>query len=119
MANNNFTEELAAWELMVSGLRANQDDLPYLMSSLAQLEGVVAALRALQITRAALALESLQGTQNLNAGFAQAKALASRLRSSVVGHYGHGSAKLTEFGLELSRRGRKPGGPQESHRTVR
>lgn len=110
MSKNNFTAELAAWDLMIAGLKAHQDDLPHLESFLVQLEGTVSALRALQMTRNALALESYQGTQNFQAGFAQAKELASRLRHGLIGHYGYRSDTLSEFGVKPSGKHRRTAG---------
>jgi hypothetical protein len=110
MSQNNFTAEVAAWDLMIAGLKAHQDDLPHLESFLVQLEGTVSALRALQITRDALALESLQGTQNFQAGFAQAKELALRLRSGLIGQYGYRSDTLSEFGIKPSGKRRRTAG---------
>jgi hypothetical protein len=109
MMKNGYTDHMTAWDLLMSGLEAHQDDLPYLEPYRTQLKAALAALRALQITRAALAEESLQGTLNLKAGLAQAEDLASRLRNGVLAYYGHHSDKLTEFGIKTAGRARKPG----------
>ncbi len=112
MSNQSFTTELAAWDQMLAGFKANQEDLPHLELHLTQLAGGVAALQAIQSTRMDLVEESLQGTRNFYAGLAQVRDLAARLRDSVLGHYGHRSDKLTEFGI-------KPvGARRKSHRTV-
>jgi hypothetical protein len=111
MSNHNFTTELAAWDQLLAGFKANQEDLPHLELYLTQLAGGVAALRAIQSTRTDLAEESRRGTLTFYSGRAQVRDLAARLRDSVLGHYGHRSAKLTEFGIKPAGARRNPTAP--------
>jgi len=98
--------KLGEWSRLNASVQANSADLPYLET----LQSKLAALQAqgvdLTKEQGALRASKQEKSQALQAVIAEGSRLATLLRSAVKQHYGPGSEKLAEFGVQPFR-GRK------------
>jgi len=94
------------WSRLNVTVQANSADLPYLETLRAKLDALHAQGVDLTKEQGALRASKQEKSQALQAVIAEGSRLATLLRSAVKQHYGPGSEKLAEFGVQPFR-GRK------------
>jgi len=94
------------WSRLNVTVQANSTDLPYLETLRAKLDALHAQGVDLTKEQGALRASKQEKSQALQAVIAEGSRLATLLRSAVKQHYGPGSEKLAEFGVQPFR-GRK------------
>lgn len=100
MHNASFTEHLASWDRLASGVSSRAADSPALM--LSQREELIRARKKAweaHLRRLAARAAAQQASRDLEAAVAEAHELATRLRCSVWGTYGRKSPVLHTFGM--------------------
>jgi hypothetical protein len=101
--------KLGEWQRLKSALQVNQADLPELENQSAQFETLLGQAEDYFQSQAAFAASKQQASQQLVGLMSECQRLATVLRFSLKQHYGPGSEKLTEFGIQPFRgRARKP-----------
>jgi hypothetical protein len=108
-----YMNRVAGWERVTTAIAANAAELSHLESHRVQLVGILGQFRVLSSQQIALAASKQETTQEMQELFRLAETLADYLRTGVRQHYGLGSEKLVEFGLQpIRRRPRSPKPPE-------
>ena len=107
MSETTRSGKLGEWQRLKAALLMNQAELPELENQSAQFETFLGQAEDLFQSQAALAASKQKASQQLTGLMLECQRLATVLRFSLKQHYGPGSEKLTEFGLQPFR-GRKP-----------
>jgi hypothetical protein len=107
MSETTRSGKLGEWQRLKSALQVNQADLPELENQMTQFETLLGQAEDLFQSQAAFAASKQDASQQLTGLMTECQRLATVLRFSLKQHYGPGSEKLTEFGLQPFR-GRKP-----------
>lgn len=93
-------DRLKVWRTVSSSVAANATDLPQASVPLAALGKVIDEADQILVEQAALRAGKQLTTQRLQALFVQGDKLATVLKVIVKQHYGNGSDKLVEFGIQ-------------------
>ena len=107
MSETTRSGKLGEWQRLSTALQVNQTELPELENQTAQFETLLSQAEDLFQSQASFAASKQRASQQLTALMTECQRLATVLRFSLKQHYGPGSEKLTEFGLQPFR-GRKP-----------
>ena len=91
---------LKVWRTVSGSVAANASDLPHAAVPLAALDKVIDEADQILVEQAALRASKQLTSQRLQALFEQGDKLATVLRVIVKQHYGNGSDKLVEFGIQ-------------------
>lgn len=91
---------LKIWRTVSSSVAANASDLPHAAVPLAALDKVITEADQILVEQAALQASKQLTSQRLQALFVQGDKLATVLKVIVKQHYGNGSDKLVEFGIQ-------------------
>lgn len=103
---------LGQWQRLKAALQVNQADLPELENQMAQFETLLGQAEDLFQSQASFVASKQQVSQQLTTLLTECQRLATVLRFSLKQHYGPGSEKLAEFGIQPFRsRTRKPTPP--------
>jgi len=100
MHNASFTEHLASWDRLASGVTSRAAGIPALM--LSQQEELIQARKKAweaHLRRLAAKAAAQQATRDLEAAVAEAHEVATRLRCGVWGEHGRESPVLYTFGM--------------------
>lgn len=112
MSETTRSGKLGEWQRLKSALQVNQADLPELVNQSAQFETLLGQAEDFFQSQASFAASKQEASQQLAAVMTECQRLATVLRFSLKQHYGPGSEKLTEFGIQPFRgRTRKPTPP--------
>lgn len=104
MPKASIADHELEWRQLVARATANAEDLPFLAELVAELQKIVEVVPQLEQERLALTARSQQLTRDIDAYKGRGRIVAARIRSGLKTKYGHGSEKLTEFGLRPRRR---------------
>jgi hypothetical protein len=111
-----YMRKVAGWELTTTAVTANADDLGFLLSKVDRLEHITSRFKELNAEHALMRKNKLEAMLEMKTLLREGETLVDMLRTSVRQHYGLGSEKLVEFGLDPNRpRSRKapvPPGPE-------
>jgi len=100
MSETTRSGKLGEWQRLKSALQVNEADLPELEIQRTQFETLLAQAEDLFQSQAAFAASKQNASQQLTGLMTECQRLATVLRFSLKQHYGPGSEKLTEFGLQ-------------------
>jgi hypothetical protein len=101
-------DRFKVWRNVSASTAANAADLPQTAIPLAALDKVLAEADQIGIGQAAFQASSQQASQRLVSLLAQGDKLVTVLKVLVKQHYGSGSDKLVEFGIQPFRARPKP-----------
>jgi hypothetical protein len=104
MKINSQKDILAAWDQALAAVKANQNDLPHVVSQAGELEASLEDLRTLMCRKVTLRDEMMRNTQKLHDVLAHGGDLLARLRAGVRLRYGIHSDKVEEFGIKPIRK---------------
>ena len=91
---------LKVWRTVSGSVAANVPDLPQAAVPLAALDRVIAEADQILVEQAALRASKQLTSQRLQSLFVEGDKLATVLKVIVKQHYGNGSDKLVEFGIQ-------------------
>jgi|GEM_PF-1525224 len=86
--------------LRSKAVAANIEELPFLESSLARLDTLLALLPDLEVQQASLTARRQEVSKQIAEATDEAQKLLTFLDAAVKQHYGRSSEKLAEFGLQ-------------------
>jgi hypothetical protein len=104
MASFTFSKTVTDWELLVSSVASNSDDLAHLEPIRVELAAVLQLAMELGAQQDRIQAETQQTSRVIEQTLRRGDALAARLRSGIRAKYGYKSEKLTEFQLRPFRR---------------
>lgn len=114
MASNTFSKTVTDWELLITTVAANADDLAHLEQVRLELATTLQFAMALGVQQDRQQSETQQTSRVVAETMRKGNALAARLRAGIRSKYGYKSEKLTEFQLRPSgRRSTPPPEPEQ------
>jgi len=111
-------QKFSKWRRLANAVAANADDIPHLEGSGQRLATMLNDAEVAADQQLTFAASKQDASQRLLAFETDGAKLAAFLASGIREHYGNRSEKLTEFGLQPSRRGHsravEPPAPEEA-----
>lgn len=104
MPKKSVADHSLEWSQLITMVRRNAADVPYLLELSSELETVLSGVSKLETERLALDAESHQKTRDIQALKGVGRSISARIRSGLNTQYGFGSEKLVEFGMRPRRR---------------
>jgi hypothetical protein len=101
-------ERFTVWRKVSGSTAANASDLPQTAIPLAALNKVLAEVDRIVVDQGAFQASKQQSSQRLKTLLAQGNQLTDVLKTLIKQHYGSGSDKLVEFGIQPFRTRPKP-----------
>jgi hypothetical protein len=108
MARASYAKVMREWEVLLTKVSANKEDLPFVEDYRAQLEAELNGVKETIERQTAMQAAFQNETRNLEKFLERGKALAVNIRAGVVTRYGNRSEKLIEFGMRPVRSRRRP-----------
>lgn len=113
MPGQAFSDVMTDWDVLVTTVTANKDDLPALDAYRQELETEAATAKAANVRQSTAQAAAQQATKDLGASLQRGKDLADQIRFGIKSKYGKRNEKLKEFGLKVFR-GKKKKSPTET-----
>jgi hypothetical protein len=101
-------DRFKVWRKAAASAAANAADLPQAAITLGSLEKVIADVDKVIVDQGAFQASKQMASQRLQALVDQGDKLTTVLKTIIKQHYGNGSDKLVEFGIQPLRRRPKP-----------
>jgi hypothetical protein len=99
----SFAERLSRSAVMVTNVKANLAEVPYLTDDLAELERMVGEGRAFESRQDDLRSQAQDNTQKMKVLISQVDKLRSRMAAGLQSKYGFTSETLGKFGVKVRR----------------
>ncbi len=105
----SYAGQANEWEKLIRSLIVNLAQLPQLEGARTKLEGLLGSFRELATQQALHQASKQETSKQIQAVIRDGRKTASMIRAVLKEHYGNGSEKLVEFGVQPFRaRVRKP-----------
>jgi hypothetical protein len=99
----SFAERLSRSTVMVTNVKANLSEVPYLTDGLTELEQLVGEGRALESRQDDLRSQAQENTKKMKVLISQVDKLRSLLAAGLKSKYGFTSETLLKFGVKVHR----------------
>ena len=104
MPKDSFANHSTEWYKLFSAVRANAEELPYLLDLCSELQFLMEKTSELHVERSTLDARRQQISRDIDTLKGRARTVAAKIRSGLRTKYGYGSEKLTEFDMQPRRR---------------